>query len=382
MMKNKNIIISLSILLFIVLLIMGIVFNLDAKKAKDDKKTVKVSITKSPGNSVNIEDKKPTVKPSISPIVSATPVQVSATPEIIEHKKIKLTEIKYDLINYDDSVVLTPAQRTKYSKLVEAVKKRQVEISLSSSYDENLIYGMLIQKSPLSFLIKRIRYVNNYRIINISYVYNKSQHDNAIKYVTNEYINLLNDIIYEDYNQVEKVLVIYRYFSDRINYNYDWYEYMKKSGNYYDYPEIKIYEALKNNYGVCHTYTYLMQLALHQFGFETINMVADVVGEENEAHSWLRVKIGNEFYNFDVTWESEESNKQAKESGLKYFGMTDEERNSQKKFSWIDNNIQIKCNNKRFQSLHNIYNWSFSKDHTIKTLDWSDNIKYIDTDKL
>ena len=64
-------------------------------------------------------------------------------------------------------------------------------------------------------------------------------------FIEDTFIKIINDNIYTEMNELEKVLAIYKYFSGNIKYNYDWLYGLNMSDNKFLYPDIEIYEALK-----------------------------------------------------------------------------------------------------------------------------------------
>lgn len=299
--------------------------------------------------------------------------------KIKETPKISLNTIKFDVLDYDDAYSLTDIQKETFKIIINSILNHEEEINVSTSFDENLLYSSLIKDNPLMFLIDKTSLKNSNKTIVIKYLYDKKEHDSKIKYITDEYISILNNIIYEDYNDLEKILAIYKYFSEEISYDYDWYNEYLLSDDKFNLKEIKIYDALVNKSGVCHSYALLVQLALHQFDIEYINTTGEIK-KRDESHSWLRVKINDNFYHIDPTWESEEAidNK----IKLTYFGMTDERRNSKEEFFWIPTNIEVKCSDNTFDIFEGFTGFEFVKNKHLIKLYYENDVKYFNTSTL
>ena len=76
------------------------------------------------------------------------------------------------------------------------------------------------------------------------------------------------------------------------------------SDDKYLFPDIEVYDALKSNKGVCHSYTYLCQFALEQLGIECIRVDGLMKEDPDIGHMWLLVKLDGKFYHCDPTWDS------------------------------------------------------------------------------
>lgn len=153
------------------------------------------------------------------------------------------------------------------------ILNQETNIELSKDYDSNLrVYGA-VKNNIYYFFTKECNINNSKDWRTITYGYTQNEQREMQSFIEDTFIKIINDNIYTEMNELEKVLAIYKYFSGNIKYNYDWLYGLNMSDNKFLYPDIEIYEALKTGYGVCHTYTYLMEkLIVIMIDLKTLEM--------------------------------------------------------------------------------------------------------------
>ncbi len=107
----------------------------------------------------------------------------------------------------------------------------------------------------------------------------------------------------KDTPEIEKERLIHDFVLNSIIYADNEANLPLKRENYYRIYDV--YGALVENYAVCEGYTRLFQYLCYQVGINS----TFVYGEsENESHSWNTVKIENEWYHVDTTWNDGSKN--------------------------------------------------------------------------
>ena len=167
----------------------------------------------------------------------------------------------------------------------------------------------------------------NYLKALIQYLQNDGSDDNQWNYPTKEELaqkqaefeemvtGILNEVLRDDYSDVEKILALYIYFSN--NYTYDYDTYYKMS----DEPVqgICAYRFFTTKHGICAECSVAFSFLLLQAGVD-----AAVCGgnreSDGEGHAWTYVTINGKNYHVDPTFVMESGN------CLSYFMMTDSQR--------------------------------------------------------
>ena len=295
-----------------------------------------------------------TTEPTLSAFATTKP----------EKKEPVLTSINHYVIKADMKSYMTKTDIALFRKLVDGVLARKKEVTLSKDYDANLSAMGALKMTPYYFLVKKDEFSKDHTKIKFTYAYSAEKHAKKIAFLDNEYLTLINENVTSDMNELEKVLAIYKYFANRISYDYEWLDGLNMSEDKFLYPDIEIYQALKTNKGVCHTYTYLCEFALQQLGIECLRITGTMTGTEDDGHMWLLVRIDGKYYHCDPTWDRGEN-----EIGLKYFGMTDKERVASGVD--IDNTSidgsygEVSCSSKRFKTFRDVNNFEFNEDHSL-----------------
>ncbi|MGN0172938.1 MAG: transglutaminase-like domain-containing protein [Acutalibacteraceae bacterium] len=264
-----------------------------------------------------------------------------------------IEKINHYVMDTDVEKCAADSVKEIYKTLVDAIYQRKEKVYLSKSYDDNLYALSILKSNPAYFVVKNTSFFDNHKSVKIEYNYKKSKHNEILNYIDNEYLDILNEIIKPNFNELDKVLAVYRYFSSRIEYDYDWLDGFNMSDEKYLYPDIAVYEALKNNKGVCHSYAYLCHYAFQQLGIKSFCVTGDMKNSD-EGHMWLLVEIYGKYYHIDPTWDRGID----EQVGLEYFGMTDKERAKDLTLSYNNIDIdmdfgEISCTDTAFSGFHN-----------------------------
>lgn len=273
------------------------------------------------------------------------------------------TEINHYIINPVVNSYLSEEGKAVYPALIDGILNRQEEIRLTDDYDTNLALTMAVRYTPYYFLVKDDTFTRDHKSMRFTYAYNAEEHREKAAYIDQEYLDILNSCIMPEMNDVEKTLAVYGYFASRISYDYAWLDELNMSEDKYLFPDIEVYDALKTNKGVCHSYTYLCEFALEQLGIECIRVDGVMRDDPDTGHMWLMVKLDGKYYHCDPTWDSHGDGT----CGLEYFGMTDEEREA----SGVDMGSvmvdsaygDVTADSVRFDDLHDITSFTLDAEH-------------------
>nr|WP_307905797.1 transglutaminase domain-containing protein [Clostridium botulinum] len=134
--------------------------------------------------------------------------------------------------------------------------------------------------------------------------------------------NIIKTVIKPGMSDVEKELALHDYLIKNADYNMENY----KAG-IVTAEDHNAYGVLINKKGVCESYAKAMNELLTAAGIECKYVTGKVNGGE---HAWNMVKIDNEWYNLDVTWDDPISDKNPSGSSFsiisvnyKYFNVAD-----------------------------------------------------------
>lgn len=302
-------------------------------------------------------------------------VTVPSVPEsIVEHQSESLSqaekpekplfsEINHYVINPVVNSYLSEEGKAVYPALIDGILNRQEEIRLTDDYDTNLALVLAARYTPYYFLVEDDTFTRDHKSVRLTYAYNAEEQREKAAYIDQEYLDILNSCITPEMNDVEKTLAVYCYFASRISYDYAWLDELNMAEDKYLFPDIEVYDALKTNKGVCHSYTYLCEFALEQLGIECIRVDGVMRDDPDTGHMWLMVKLDGKYYHCDPTWDSHGDGT----CGLEYFGMTDEERDA----SGVDMGSvmvdsaygDVTADSMRFDDLHDITSFTMNAEH-------------------
>lgn len=140
----------------------------------------------------------------------------------------------------------------------------------------------------------------------INYLTNKQKEN----HVTAEVKKILPKIIIKDATQVEKIKAVHDYIVLNGSYSSN-----TKNSQY------STYTFLTEGKGVCQAYALLMLKMLDELKIEAKYVKGY---SNNERHAWILVKVDQQWYHVDPTWDDPIGN-QADEVRYKYFMLTDKQ---------------------------------------------------------
>lgn len=206
--------------------------------------------------------------------------------------------------------------KTAYEIMYLSVKNFEEKCTLKID-DEILsdVFTAVLYDNPEIFWIKTdyqyFKYGNKV-IFKPNYSYS---HDEAVIY-TGELNNKLNDILSQAssyVNDYDKELFFHDYICENTVYDM----------NTFGSVGASVHNTLINGKAVCEGYARAMQILLDKSGIYNYLVIGDGVSEDKtEPHMWNVVKLNNENYHLDVTWDD---NDETNVPSYIYFNVTDEQ---------------------------------------------------------
>lgn len=272
---------------------------------------------------------------------------------------------RYKLNNeYEETHILKEANKENcdgtriYKQILDSIYQYEQEIYISEDVD--LMWWM---SQPLINNIFARMVVNNFEVSEDGhYIYveytskTKEEHDNKIIKAENKILDLIEYVEEENYNEFEKVLFVYSYWAKNISYDYD----LENMPSYED--------MLLHGRGVCQNYSRAIEYTLNQMNIE----VYDIGGDANGAHSWNLVKIYDDYYHLDATFEKGGDTLGA---GLRYFGLSDKDMLEKENRTFDNSYTELgkKATSQKLDKLREAYSYRIS-DHTLILYDRDINV--------
>lgn len=186
------------------------------------------------------------------------------------------------------------------------------DIELSEAQIRQVIVAFSLDKPHIFWLDNKFGYSNTTGCT-ILQLYSFLSADEVADYSTelNSKIKELHLGLLSDMTEYSREIYIHDWLIANCNYADD----VAKISD--DFLSFTSYGALVNQKAVCEGYTRAMQLMLSTVGMESL----PIIGNGNDGlHMWNGVKIDNEWYYVDATWNDTE-----KGSGYDYFNITTEQ---------------------------------------------------------
>jgi hypothetical protein len=133
---------------------------------------------------------------------------------------------------------------------------------------------------------------------------------------------ILKQLIHHTMDDYAKELALHDYLIKQVVYDYDSLSMRNPPNEIYS-----AYGALINNKAVCSGYAHAMKLLLDRCGIDCLIVTGDsTIPDSNSSvgHAWNIVKIKQQFYHLDVTWDAP-INKRPNELFHYYFNVTDKD---------------------------------------------------------
>ncbi len=165
-------------------------------------------------------------------------------------------------------------------------------------------------------------------------------------------MKVINDNVKPDYTDFEKCLALYGYICKTCSYDYGISEESMKN------EPFVICRPLYEHRGICcelgDFYSYMLQ----QCGVDAASVSNDASDSDVGYHAWSLVTLDGKNYHVDPTWGLNNEGQDDGSFNLKYFMMTDKDREADlfkpKEFQLqFAKEVDITCTDTRFSALHN-----------------------------
>lgn len=283
-------------------------------------------------------------------------------PQKESSSSIHVEKIKHCVINDNPDIQYSDAESKFYRDTTEAILEYKQCIDFSSDMTEN---RLLLENNPYIKILADYEIADKEAIIKFKYNYSEEEHKQIVKYLDQEFLNIINTNITKNMTELEKILAIYHYFCTRISFDNEWGE---QHYNVFSNEELNIYDGLKNNKGVCHTYSYLVQFALCQLDIPTC-VIHGKIAKNNDYHTWLSVCLNGLYYYIDPTWDAT-SDADNTTVSLKYFGLTKDENIERavyyNELYFSEDNPIVSNNKVRFEDFRDIIDYKLIGNHQME----------------
>lgn len=169
---------------------------------------------------------------------------------------------------------------------------------------------------PLGFIYTSVEYVGNGRA-KITYNIPKEEFLAKEKDFEERIVEILNDVLEEDYTDFEKALALYEFMTEYTVYDYDMrdhnVEWMDRQSGY---------RVLMEHQGICWEIACLYRYLLLQCGVDAEESTGMPVNPEEDMHEWNYLALDGKGYLIDATWGLTEN----REPNMEYFLFTDDMR--------------------------------------------------------
>nr|MDD6335874.1 transglutaminase-like domain-containing protein [bacterium] len=243
-----------------------------------------------------------TPTPSPSPVVTPSPVPVTTlpptpTPSATPVPGVQVT-VDFTKLDACAKAYLGEEGVWDYQNMVNAILKREGSYTLKNSSED--INGFIMDsifrsQCLLRALVPQTSVSDNGKTLYFTYRYDQAMHVQEIMAFEQSFQAIIADIIKPGYNELDSALEIYRYFATRFSYDYS---FDPSLG-----IDIEVYDALKDDLAVCHTFANACRFALQQLGIESAEGRGISTLDES-FHAWLQVKLDGQWYHLDPTFEN------------------------------------------------------------------------------
>ncbi len=292
----------------------------------------------------------------------------------------KIDKINHYAVEPDKAAAMDENDQKYFHKLVDAMLDYKDSVKLNSNNNKNNLYLNALKQSPYYFLVKD--YTISDRYLKFTYNYTKEEHKDIIKYMDEQFLDIINCDAEMDDNSLDTILKIYGCVAKSFEYDHDRTEDFQLDMPIFTYPSDEVYNTFQSKKGVCFSFAYILNYSLLQAGIESFCIHGNCHAH-NQAHMWNIFKYDGEYFNCDVVWDRGEEKEYAK---LYHFGKTDAERTSDTLTSinfaatHYPPYAYIKCTDKRFSIFRGIKKFSYISNHKFLLEDFENNEKIFDTE--
>lgn len=191
---------------------------------------------------------------------------------------------------------------TSSTSVEQNILNSLLNVETTAFFDPKVInykeVGDLVEKvindNPSIFYYKGLTAFSDGKI-NFQYDGSKQSISEKKKKIDAEVDKVIQATIKQDMSEMEKVKAVHDYLVLSVAYDYE-----NLSENTIPKDSFGVYGSLINKIAVCDGYSKAMQLILNKVGVETLYVAGSVKGEN---HSWNMVKVDDQYYFVDATWD-------------------------------------------------------------------------------
>lgn len=241
-----------------------------------------------------------------------------------------------------------------YKKLYDSLDAVEGSVDISS-YNENEEELKANINALSSLITKQFFYIRDITVsddkskINFTYMCSKEKILEMKKELSDKVTYIMDNILKPQKTDIQKTLALYKYIGENTSYNDEEKDITDGIG---------AYAILVNKKGICYEYANTFEYLLNMVGVECTKATSK---EPN--HMWNIVKLNNEYYHLDATFQGGE--------GLKFFAMSDDERNKTGEFNykWYcgNDNFKIieppKCINQAYSIFENASDFDLDNEY-------------------
>lgn len=310
-------------------------------------------------SSVNAKDVSPKFKGGLQPQYRYDNAQIKTKDFSVISS---LTKLKYLTINYVDGLeqldisalenlaILELEGNSNLTQIIGLEDKKSLEtltllkngitrgFNLEKLLDSSLVcfnldfdlYPILKKVNPnIDEIIKRKDGHAFSWLENISDIRYNSISSSLMRQMDDKVKEILTDIVNDSYTDIEKICAIYAYIIQNVKYDYDALNASKSDDARRQFAKSRgstsitldkvidrkqsSFNAIMEGRSVCEGYTNLMHYMLKSVGIESVACSCsatpdkDFVGLDSN-HAVIRVKIGEDWFYFDPTWDANKTN--------------------------------------------------------------------------
>lgn len=246
-----------------------------------------------------------------------------------EFKPVVMSSIFLDIMGED--------MYDAYKNYIEAVRKGEEEFAVKTEDDYFWMLGQFPGRfQPVYEIYTESNYGSAYKDGKATFQYKIPKEELAQKEAEFEKLitDILNEVLRDDYSDLEKALALYIYISENYTYDYDSYHKM------YDDPsmEFDAYRFFTTKHGICCECSAAYSFLLLQAGVDA-TVARGNRDYDGEGHAWTYVTINGKNYHIDPTYAMSSS------GCLSFFMMTDEQR--YKEDGYTKDTMNIGCHYKK-----------------------------------
>lgn len=201
------------------------------------------------------------------------------------------------------------------------------------------IWPKVVSRNPHLFYVGDVSYLYNQQTkaitsLNVTYssAYNRDSVDEFNAAVNKAY----NEVVRTEMSDVQKALALHDYLVQHMEYD--------TAGVNAGTEKRNAYEALVNGIGVCEGYVLAYAALLEKAGIEN-----DYCESKALNHIWNYVKLNNNWYHVDVTWDDTSTDREALVSHKYFLASTDKFAADGNHTKWDSN---VSCTDKTYDDMY------------------------------